>query len=137
MGAEQTPARAPTILIVEQDDSTATDLQAALHHAGWRVRRVGSARDALAALDSSRVDLIVTGLFLPDCDGLILCSAARARSGVPIVVLTEPAREVDRALALAAGATTCQPPSSNDGGALVTHLSVLLRAPVPAGARSA
>jgi DNA-binding response OmpR family regulator len=93
-----------TILIIEDDDLTATDLQNGLIGAGYGVRRAASAEEAMVTLEARRTDLILMNLMLPDTDGLILCSTLTARFPAPIIVLSSRAREVDRALALESGA---------------------------------
>jgi DNA-binding response OmpR family regulator len=97
----------PTILIIEDDDWTATDLQSGLVGAGYAVRRAGSAGEALATLKSMQSDLILLSDMLPDADGLILCSTLRAHVPAPVIVMSTHSSEVDRALALASGAIEC------------------------------
>jgi DNA-binding response OmpR family regulator len=92
------------ILIIEDDDVTATELQTGLLGAGYVVRRAGSADEAMGALKSTRPDLILMNLMLPDTDGLILCATLRATLPTPIILLSERAGEVDRALARESGA---------------------------------
>jgi DNA-binding response OmpR family regulator len=93
-----------TILIVEDDDVAATDVQQGLIGAGYVVRRAGSAYEALVTLKSTQADLVLVSLMLPDADGLILCSTLKASFPSPIIVLSERAGEVERALALESGA---------------------------------
>jgi DNA-binding response OmpR family regulator len=95
---------AAAILIIEDDDLTATRLQNGLVGAGYVVRRAGSADEALVTLKSTQADLILMSLMLPDTDGLILCSTLKAQFPAPIIVLSARAGEVDRALALESGA---------------------------------
>ena len=92
------------ILIIEDDDATATDLQIGLRGAGYAVRRAASANEAFVSLKSTHADLILMSLLLPDADGLILCSTLKARFTAPVIVLSARPREVDRALALESGA---------------------------------
>jgi DNA-binding response OmpR family regulator len=104
MSERDRSSRGATILIIEDDDATATDLQNGLIGAGYVVRRAGSADEALVTLKSTQADLILMSLMLPDSDGLILCSTLKAHFPAPIVVLSERPREVDRDLALHQGA---------------------------------
>jgi DNA-binding response OmpR family regulator len=101
------PLRAASILVVEADEVTATDLQNTLNSAGYVVQRAGSAAEALDTLKSTQADLILVSLMLPDADGLILCSTLNARFPAPIITLIARAGEVDRALALESGAIDC------------------------------
>lgn len=101
------PPQRATILIIEDDDVTATDLQNGLIGGGYLVRRAASADEALVTLKSIQADLIFISLMLPDTDGLILCSTLRAQVPAPIILLSARAGQVDRALALESGATNC------------------------------
>ena len=96
-------------MIIEDDDVTATDVQAGLVGAGYVVRRAGSADEALVTLEQTRADLILMSLMLPDTDGLILCSTLKTQFPAPIIVLSAGAGEVDRALALESGAIDLVP----------------------------
>src|SRR5437899_1328769 len=103
------PPRGATILIVEDDEVTASALQRGLGNAGYVVRRAGSADEALVILETTQADLILMSLMLPDTDGLILCSTLRARFPAPVILLGAGAGEVDRALALQSGAVDLLP----------------------------
>ena len=125
-----------TILIIEDDDVMATDLQNGLSGAGYVVRRSGSAEEALATLKSTQTDLILMSLMLPDTDGLILCSTLKAHFPAPIIVLIARAGEVDRALALESGAIGClTKPVHRDE--LLTQVKAALKSPVFAQPRPA
>jgi DNA-binding response OmpR family regulator len=93
-----------SILIIEDDDKTATALSNGLVGAGYGVHRTRSAEESLAMLESTHVDLIVMSLMLPDADGLVLCAILRARFAAPSIVLVPPTNKVDQALALESGA---------------------------------
>jgi DNA-binding response OmpR family regulator len=92
------------VLIIEGDDVVASSLQNSLTRAGYTTQRAASAEEALVALQSTPADLILMNLLLPDCDGLILCSTLSAHSAAPIILLSNRANEVDRALARESGA---------------------------------
>jgi DNA-binding response OmpR family regulator len=134
MGDSDRPSRGATVLIVEADDVTASELQAGLLSAGYFVQRAASGDEALVALESTRADLILLSLMLPDTDGLILCSRLRANFSAPIVVLTERASEVDRALALASGAADCLT-RPVDRAELVAAVHAIVPSPESAQAR--
>jgi DNA-binding response OmpR family regulator len=99
-----TSSQRPTILIIEDDETTATDLQNGLMGAGYVVQRAESAGEALVTLEWMRPDLIFIGLMLPDTDGLILCSTLKAHVPAPIIILGADSDEVGKALALQSGA---------------------------------
>jgi two-component system response regulator RegX3 len=89
------------LLLVEDDDAIAEPLAKGLEREGFTVRRAGNAADALAA---PVADLVLLDLVLPDLDGYEVCRRLRARSDVPIIVITARGDEVDRVVGLELGA---------------------------------
>jgi DNA-binding response OmpR family regulator len=89
------------VLLVEDDDAIAEPLVAGLGREGLQVERVASGQ---GALDASPADLVLLDLGLPDLDGLEVCRQLRARSTVPIIVITARGEEVDRVVGLELGA---------------------------------
>lgn len=93
------------VLIVEDDATIATNLHRALASQGYDPMTVGTGKDALAAVEHDRADLVLLDLGLPDMDGLDVCRAIRAReSTLPIVMLTARQEEIDVVVGLDAGA---------------------------------
>ncbi|MEW6582984.1 MAG: response regulator transcription factor [Actinomycetota bacterium] len=89
------------ILVVEDEDAIAAPLVDGLTRDGHLVQRVATGRDALAAAEP---DLVLLDLRLPDLDGYEVCRAIRARSDVPIIMVTARGEEVDRVIGLELGA---------------------------------
>ena len=89
------------VLLVEDDDAIAAPLAEGLRREGLGVDRVATGADALAA---AVPDLVLLDLGLPDVDGLEVCRTLRARSAVPIIVITARGEELDRVLGLELGA---------------------------------
>ena len=89
------------ILLVEDEDAIAEPLAAGLRREGFRVNRVATGVDALAA---ERSDLVLLDLRLPDVDGTEVCRTLRAGSNVPIIIVTAKGEEVDRVVGLELGA---------------------------------
>jgi DNA-binding response OmpR family regulator len=89
------------VLLVEDDDSIAEPLAKGLQRDGFEVRRVATGGGALAAPEA---DLVLLDLVLPDLDGYEVCRRLRARSDVPIIVITARGDEVDRVIGLELGA---------------------------------
>jgi two-component system response regulator RegX3 len=89
------------VLIVEDDDGIAVPLEAGLERAGYTCRRVATGQEAL---DAPLPDLVLLDLGLPDIDGIDVCRQIRARSDVPIIVVTARGEEVDRVIGLEMGA---------------------------------
>jgi len=90
------------ILVVEDEDTIAEPLVDGLRREGFDVDRAAT---GAAALDESfHPDLVLLDLRLPDIDGLDGCKALRARSAVPIIVVTARGEESDRVVGLELGA---------------------------------
>jgi two-component system response regulator RegX3 len=89
------------VLLVEDDDAIADPLAEGLRREGLDVERVAT---GAAALDADAVDLVLLDLGLPDLDGLEVCRQLRARSSVPVIVITARGEELDRVLGLELGA---------------------------------
>jgi DNA-binding response OmpR family regulator len=89
------------LLVVEDEDSIATPLADGLRREGFDVERVATGADALAAPEP---DLVLLDLRLPDMDGYAVAREMRARSRVPIIMLTARGEEVDRVVGLEIGA---------------------------------
>ncbi len=89
------------ILVIEDDDGIAEPLAEGLTREGFEVSRVGTGTEALAA---PTPEVVLLDLGLPDMDGYDLCQQLRARSSVPILVVTARGAEVDRVVGLELGA---------------------------------
>ena len=92
------------VLIVEDDDAIATPLAKGLEREGLEVDRVETGTDALDRSAASPFDVVLLDLGLPDRDGFDVCRQLRARSDVPIIVVTARSEEVDRVVGLELGA---------------------------------
>jgi len=107
MEAEPAPSRAAAngkVLVVDDDAALAEMLTIVLRNDGFEpsVCNVGS--QALAAFREHRPDLVLLDLMLPGMDGIDVCKAIRAESGVPIVMLTAKNDTVDIVVGLESGA---------------------------------
>jgi len=91
------------ILIVEDDAQILRVLELELKHEGYEVE---TARDGLAGLERAlkEPDLVVLDLMLPKLDGMEVCARIRAKSNVPIIMLTAKDRVPDRVAGLDRGA---------------------------------
>ena len=89
------------LLIVEDEDAIAIPLAEGLRREGFDVTRVATGAEALAAPEA---DLVLLDLRLPDLDGFEVCRQLRARSDVPIIIVTARGEEVDRVVGLELGA---------------------------------
>jgi DNA-binding response OmpR family regulator len=91
----------PSVLVVEDDPSLATQLVRGLSRGGYTVDHVTTGR---AALSSADPDVVLLDLGLPDGDGVTVCRQLRERSDVAIIIVTARGEEPERVLALDAGA---------------------------------
>jgi two-component system response regulator MtrA len=93
-----------TVLIVDDDSALAEMLAIVLRNEGFEPAVCLSGDLALAAFAEHRPDLVLLDLMLPGRDGIDVCRAIRAESGVPIVMLTAKSDTVDIVLGLESGA---------------------------------
>jgi len=96
-------ARPFSILVVEDDAQIARVLKLELEHEGYLV---DTASDGLAGLEKAlkEPDLVILDLMLPRMDGLEVCKRLRAKSRVPVIMLTAKDRIPDRVAGLDLGA---------------------------------
>lgn len=95
---------AADVLLVEDDGPLARSLAMTLRDAGDQVRVAASCAEARVCLSQYAPDVVLLDLGLPDGDGLELCAELRARSGVPIILVTARADSAEVVAGLEAGA---------------------------------
>jgi len=96
--------RPPRILLVDDEHAIQTLLSYPLRKDGYDVVQATDGHAALKRFDEGAYDLVVLDLMLPKLDGLEVCRRIRARSTVPIIMLTARAEEVDTVVGLELGA---------------------------------
>jgi DNA-binding response OmpR family regulator len=96
--------RAPRILLVDDEHAIQTLLSYPLRKDGYDVVQATDGRAALDRFAEGTYDLVVLDLMLPKLDGLEVCRRIRARSTVPIIMLTARAEEIDKVVGLEIGA---------------------------------
>ena len=97
----------PTVLVVEDEKDIRELVRFHLEQEGYAVREADSGESASAQLAAGTPDLVLLDIMLPGTDGLALCRRLRMAAptaGVPIIMLTAKAAEVDRVLGLEMGA---------------------------------
>jgi two-component system, OmpR family, response regulator len=92
------------ILVVEDEQAIADLVRAYLKRDGFGVVWARSGEQALEELARHPVRLVVLDIGLPGIDGFEVCRRLRARTGVPILILSARDDEVDRVAGLEAGA---------------------------------
>jgi len=95
---------AGTVLLVEDEPSVGELVRAYLTRDGYRVIWVRSGEEALAELDRHPVRMVLLDIGLPGKDGFDVCREMRAKSQVPILMLTARDEEPDRVVGLEVGA---------------------------------
>ncbi|ADH90465.1 two component transcriptional regulator, winged helix family [Ancylobacter novellus DSM 506] len=119
------------LLLVEDSPRLRELVGETIRGAGWRFDAVGSASEADAALASTRYDLILLDLGLPDGDGLDLLRDLRARRDTtPVLVLTARGAVDERIAGLDAGADDYLAKPFNNGELLARARALLRRAPL-------
>jgi two-component system, OmpR family, response regulator MtrA len=97
------PMRA-RVLVVDDDPALAEMLTIVLRAEGFETAVVADGSKAMPALRELKPDLVLLDLMLPGMNGIDVCKAIRAESGVPIVMLTAKSDTVDVVLGLESGA---------------------------------
>lgn len=92
------------LLVVEDDAEMRTLIARFLRQNGFRVTSVGDGDDMWRTLGAAPVDLVLLDVMLPGTSGIDLCRGLRARSDVPIMMVTARGDEMDRVQGLEAGA---------------------------------
>ena len=92
------------VLVVDDDPSLAEMLTIVLRGEGFEPVVCNTGDQALAAFRRHRPDMVLLDLMLPGMDGIDVCKALRAESGVPIVMLTAKTDTIDVVVGLESGA---------------------------------
>ncbi len=92
----------PLILVIDDEPAIRESLAFALRRDGFTILEAASLREAEERAASA--DLLILDLVLPDGNGLDFLRRLRARSDVPVIVLTSRDEETDRVVGLEMGA---------------------------------
>lgn len=85
-----------TVLLIEDDTSIGTLVCTYLERDGFEVVWLKTGEEALLELARQKIELLVLDIGLPGIDGFEVCRRVRARSQVPILMLTARDEELDR-----------------------------------------
>ncbi len=95
----------PDKILVVDDEREISDLvQLYLQNENYEVCKFYSAREALACIASTELDLAILDIMLPETDGFSLCRKIRERHTYPIIMLTAKDAETDKITGLTLGA---------------------------------
>jgi two-component system OmpR family response regulator len=92
------------VLLIEDDDDVRSLVQRSLVGAGFRVTALPDGSRVQNILASGNVDVVVTDLTLPDCDGLALTRHIKEHHDVGILILSGRGDTTDRIIGLEIGA---------------------------------
>ena len=92
------------ILLIEDDARLAQMVRDYLGQSGYSVTIAGTGARGLSLYQTETPDCIILDLMLPDMDGLEVCRTLRAKSAVPILMLTAKGDPMDRVVGLELGA---------------------------------
>ncbi len=116
----------PSILLVDDDTQIRELLRDYLAGFGMTVTAVEDGRQMAAAMKDDAFDLVILDLMLPGEDGLSLCRGLRAKSNIPILMLTARGEATERIVGLEVGADDyiCKPFEPRE---LVARIQSVLR----------
>ncbi len=117
------------ILLIEDDARLAAMLSEYLGDAGFRVSEAASGRAGLERLAREPYDALVLDLMLPDMDGLEVCRTLRAKSSIPVLMLTARGDAMDRIVGLEIGADDYLPKPFEPRELLARLRAILRRHP--------
>ena len=92
------------ILVVEDEVALSELIRSHLEKEGHRVEQAFDGRQALAAADQGRPELVILDWMLPGMDGIAVCREMRRKHLMPILMLTARGAVADRVTGLQVGA---------------------------------
>ena len=92
------------ILIVEDEESVIDPLELLLSKEGFTIETARDGREAFEKFEKVLPDLVLLDLMIPIISGTEVCRQIRAKSQVPIIMLTAKDTEVDKVVGLELGA---------------------------------
>jgi two-component system response regulator RegX3 len=95
---------AVSVLLAEDEESFVDALVVGLAREGFEVTIARDGPEALEKFEEVRPDLVLLDLMLPKLSGIDVCRAIRARSSVPIIIVTAKGTEIDTVVGLEVGA---------------------------------
>lgn len=114
------------VLLIEDDEELRQLLARYLTSQGFTVREAAGGRDGLLLAAENHCDIVVLDIMLPDLNGLEVLRQLRARTHLPVVLLTARGDETDRIVGYEVGADDYIPKPCNPRE-LVARLQAILR----------
>ncbi len=97
-------ADGPVVLVVDDEQSYREALAIALEREGFRVETAADGAEAIRRFDAAHPALVLLDVMLPEISGVDVCRHIRARSQVPIIMVTARNAEIDAVVGLEVGA---------------------------------
>ena len=92
------------VLVVEDEESYSDALEYMLRREGFEVSLAATGPDALTEFDRNGADIVLLDLMLPGLPGTEVCRQIRARSSVPVIMVSAKDSEIDKVVGLELGA---------------------------------
>jgi two-component system response regulator RegX3 len=114
------------VLVVEDEESFSDALSYMLRKEGFEVAIAATGPDALDQFERNGADLVLLDLMLPGLPGTEVCRQLRAKSNVPVIMVTAKDSEIDKVVGLEIGADdyVTKPYSTRE---LVARIRAVLR----------
>ena len=125
-----------SVLVAEDEESFVDALAVGLAREGFEVSIARDGPEALQLFESLDPDLVLLDIMLPKMSGVDVCRAIRARSQVPIIMVTAKGTEIDTVVGLEVGADDYVTKPYRLRELVARMRAVLRRAPAPAAART-
>ena len=103
-GASSADTHQTKVLLAEDDESFVDALVIGLAREGFDLTVARDGNEALKLFDEVHPDLVLLDLMLPRLSGIDVCRSIRARSSVPIIMVTAKGTEIDTVVGLEVGA---------------------------------
>ncbi|WP_135554443.1 response regulator transcription factor [Paenibacillus cymbidii] len=92
------------LLVVDDDPAIVQLIDIYLANEGYTVFKAADGEEALDVLARETVQLVILDVMMPKLDGIEVCRRIRAERGIPILMLSAKAEDMDKILGLATGA---------------------------------
>lgn len=93
-----------SILIVDDEREIADLVELYLKNDGYKVYKFYSGREALECINTTKLDMAILDVMLPDIDGFSICQKIREEHFFPIIMLTAKIEDMDKIMGLTIGA---------------------------------
>ncbi len=93
-----------SILIVDDEKEIADLIEVYLNYDGYQVYKFYSGKEALQCIETTKLDLAILDVMLPDINGFHICQKIRKKYFFPIIMLTAKTEDMDKIMGLTMGA---------------------------------